>query len=543
MTEALLIVNLVLQVFVIVLLVRLPRVGSTDVSAVLERLDQLGQSHDRIVQTLRTEAAAARAESAESAASLRREIGSTLQGLQTATENSARSLRGETQQSLATVASQLLERAKVDSESQRTGLAEFATHLQNFGTTVESRMQGFSEAMTQALLAIRTESGNAAAQTRLELSAGIDAFQQAVTSQLGANTADVQAKLVALTEANEKRLEAVRSTVDERLVQLQADNGQKLEQMRQTVDEKLQGTLERRLGESFTLVSERLEQVHKGLGDMQTLASGVGDLKKVLTNVKARGTWGEVQLGNLLEQSLTLDQFARNVAVVPTSSERVEFAIKLPGRGEEAGDVVWLPIDSKCPLEDYQRLVDAAERADAEAVREHATKMEGRIRACAKDIATKYIAAPHTTDFGILFVPTEGLYAELLRVPGLAETLQNEHRVLLAGPTTLTAILNSLQMGFRTLAIQKRSSEVWKVLSSVKTEFGKFSVVLDKVKKQLNTATNSIDEASRRTRAMERTLRGVDQLPSTEASSTMSFGVLGDADEESVDSSGEPGRG
>jgi DNA recombination protein RmuC len=518
---------------------RLARTGGSSNPAASERLDQLGQALERIVQTLRSEAAAARAESAEAAASLRREIGGTLQGLHNATESAARSLREETQQSLATVASQLLERAKLDSESQRTGLAGFATHLQSFGTTVDSRMQGSSEGVNQALLVIRTESGNAAVQTRRELAGGLEAFQQAVTSQLGTNAADVQAKLVALTEANEMRLEAVRSTVDERLMQLQVDNGQKLEQMRQTVDEKLQGTLERRLGESFKLVSDRLEQVHKGLGDMQTLASGVGDLKKVLTNVKTRGTWGEVQLGNLLEQSLTADQFARNVAVVPTSSERVEFAIKLPGRGDDAGEVVWLPIDSKCPLEDYQRLVDAAERADAEAVRENATKMEARIKACAKDIASKYIAAPHTTDFGILFVPTEGLYAELLRVPGLAETLQNEHRVLIAGPTTLTAILNSLQMGFRTLAIQKRSSEVWKVLSSVKTEFGKFGSVLDKVKKQLNTASNTIDEASRRTRAMERTLRGVDQLSASEAKSTISFEMLPESDDDESEPQGE----
>ena len=300
-------------------------------------------------------------------------------------------------------------------------------------------------------------------------------------------------------------------TVEQRLTKLQEDNGQRLEQMRQTVDEKLQGTLEKRLGESFKLVSERLEQVHKGLGEMQSLALGVGDLKKVLTNVKTRGIWGEVQLGNLLEQMLTPDQYLANAACRPGSAERVEYVVRMPGRGD-SDEEVWLPIDAKFPREDYERLLDAADRADTEAVEEASRALEQRVKLFAKDIATKYINPPRTTDFAILFLPTEGLYAELLRRPGLADQLQRDWRVNLCGPTTLGALLNSLQMGFRSLAIQKRSSEVWQVLGAVKTEFGKYGEVLDKVQKKLNEASNTIDEVSRRKRVIDSKLRSVDAL-------------------------------
>jgi DNA recombination protein RmuC len=294
---------------------------------------------------------------------------------------------------------------------------------------------------------------------------------------------------------------------------MQEDNGKRLEQMRATVDEKLQGTLERRLGESFKLVSDRLELVHKGLGEMQTLAIGVGDLRKVLTNVKTRGNWGEVQLGNLLEQVLTPDQYAVNVSTVPGSRERVEFAIRMPGHEAQT----WLPIDSKFPLEDYQRLVDASERGDGTAVEQAGKALEGAARRSAAAIRDKYILTPHTTDFGLMFVPTEGLYAELVRRPGLADGLQRDYRVVLVGPTILGALLNSLQMGFRTLALQKRSSEVWSVLGAVKAEFGKFTEVLSKVQKKLTEASSTIEDASKRTRAMEKTLKGVEQLPSGEA--------------------------
>jgi DNA recombination protein RmuC len=286
--------------------------------------------------------------------------------------------------------------------------------------------------------------------------------------------------------------------------------------MRQVVDEKLQGTLERRLGESFKLVSAQLEAVHKGLGDMQSLATGVGDLKRVLTNVKTRGTFGEVQLGAILEQVLTPDQYGKNVRPLPGSSETVEFAVRLPGPDGLRERPVWLPIDAKFPHEDYGRLLTAVEAADAAAVTAAGVALERAVRLNAQDIRRKYVSPPHTTDFAILFVPTEGLYAELLRRPGFVESLQQDLRVVIAGPTTLAAILSSLRLGFRTLAIEQRASEVWKVLAAVKTEFGKFGEVLDKVKRQLQTASNTIDETGVRSRAIERRLKDVEESPSGE---------------------------
>ncbi|MDD5306112.1 MAG: DNA recombination protein RmuC [Deltaproteobacteria bacterium] len=279
----------------------------------------------------------------------------------------------------------------------------------------------------------------------------------------------------------------------------------------------LRTSVDTRLGESFKQVSERLEMVQRGLGEMSALASGVGDLKRVLTNVKTRGTWGEVQLGSLLAQVLTPEQYATNVATRQGSSERVEFALKLPGRGEGAGDVVWLPIDAKFPTEDYQRLVDAAEQADAVAVEAASKQLEARIKASARDIRDKYLCPPGTTDFGVMYLPTEGLYAEVLRRPGLAEALQRDFRVVVAGPTTLAALLTSLQMGFRTLAIEQRSSEVWNLLGAVKSEFGKFGELLDRVHKQLDTAARTIETATKKTRTIERKLRDVEILPADEA--------------------------
>jgi len=302
--------------------------------------------------------------------------------------------------------------------------------------------------------------------------------------------------------------------VAEQLNRLRGENTEKLEQMRQTVDEKLQGTLEKRLGESFRQVSERLEQVHKGLGEMQSLANGVGDLKRVLTNVKTRGAWGEVQLGALLDQILTPDQYLRETPTRPGGAERVEYAIRLPGRGEGEPEVL-LPIDSKFPNEDYERLQLAVERADPEAVESAARALEARVKSFARDIRDKYLAPPHTTDFAILFLPTEGLYAEVLRRPGLLDLIQRDFRVTLAGPTTLIALLNALSMGFRTLAIQKRSSEVWEILGAVKTEFGKYGDVLDKVQKKIQEASKSIDDVAVRRRAIDRRLRGVESLPDT----------------------------
>jgi DNA recombination protein RmuC len=323
-------------------------------------------------------------------------------------------------------------------------------------------------------------------------------------------------QLSKLTESNEKRLSELRNTVETKLGQIQNDNTAKLEEMRKTVDEKLQGTLEKRLGESFKLVSDRLEQVHKGLGEMQALAIGVGDLKKVLTNVKTRGTWGEIQLGNLLEQVLTTDQYAQNVQTKPGGSERVEFAVKLPGRDGDGG-VVWLPIDAKFPKEDYERLMEATERADLAGVEEAAKQLEARIKLDAKNIRDKYLAPPNTTDFGFLFLPTEGLYAEVLRRPGLVELLQREFRVVVASPSTLWAHLNALQMGFRTLAIQKRSSEVWMLLGAVKTEFGKFGEAIEKVQRKIQEAGNAIDSAASKTKTIQRKLKNVQELPASEA--------------------------
>jgi len=305
----------------------------------------------------------------------------------------------------------------------------------------------------------------------------------------------------------------MRKTLENQLRTLQEDNSRKLEQMRATVDEKLQSTLEKRLGESFKQVSERLEQVYKGLGEMRNLATGVGDLKKVLTNVKTRGTWGEIQLGNILEQILTPEQYAINVQTKKNSNERVEFAIKLPGQGSDKDQVVWMPIDAKFPQEDYQRLLDAQDEADKDAADKSIRNLEMRIKAEAKAIKEKYIDPPNTTDFGIMFLPVEGLYAEVLRRPGLCDILQRDYRVVVTGPTTLAALLNSLQMGFRTLAIEKRSSEVWELLGVVKTEFGRFGDVLSKTKKKLQEASNTIDKAEIRTRAIERKLRKVEEIP------------------------------
>jgi DNA recombination protein RmuC len=318
----------------------------------------------------------------------------------------------------------------------------------------------------------------------------------------------IMSTLTGISQMQRNELQEIRTTVNNRLATIQAENEKKLEQMRQTVDEKLQGTLEARLGQSFKQVSERLEQVYLGLGEMKSLATGVGDLKRVLTNVKVRGTWGESQLGAIIEDILTPDQFSKNVATSGTG-ERVEYAVKLPGR-DSNGEAVWLPLDAKFPVEDYDRLIDASERGDVELVDKASRQLEATLRACARNVCEKYLAPPLTTDFGILFLSTEGLYAEAMRRPALADSIQREHRVVLAGPSTLAALLNALQMGFRTLTIQKRSSEVWELLGSVKTEFGKYAGVLAKVKKKLNEARNTIDKAETRTRVIQRKLRSVE---------------------------------
>jgi DNA recombination protein RmuC len=321
----------------------------------------------------------------------------------------------------------------------------------------------------------------------------------------------------ALRSSIETRIDSMRNVVEQRLHDIQRDNADKLEQMRLTVDEKLQGTLETQLSQSFRQVSDRLEQVYKGLGEMQVLATGVGDLKRVLTNVKARGTWGEVQLGALLAQVLAPDQYAMNIGTTDNGAERVEFAIRLPGPSGKEHESVLLPIDSKFPLEDYQTLLDATDRADAERIEEAGHRLEVQVQNSAKAISTKYINPPTTTDFAIMFLPNEGLYAEVLRHPALVDVVQRDYRIVIAGPTTLWAILTSLQMGFRTVAIERRSSEVWALLGAVKTEFGKFGTVLDGIQKNLSRAGTKIDEARKGTRTIQRKLTDVQELPSADA--------------------------
>jgi DNA recombination protein RmuC len=386
--------------------------------------------------------------------------------------------------------------------------------------SVADDLARLNERLQQALAAARQESAESAAAQRRELLSQMQELGRTLHALLSTLGEGQQRRIAELTAAQQAQFEAVRKTLDSKLESLRGsvgeqldkvrqDNAVKLEEMRRTVDEKLHDTLEKRLGESFKQVSERLEQVHKGLGEMQALAVGVGDLKKVLTNVKTRGSWGEVQLGALLEQLLTADQYAAQVRVRPRSTEIVDFAIRLPGRDD--GDTpVWLPIDAKFPKEDYERLSDAAERGDAAGVETAVRQLDARIRQEARDIRDKYIAPPDTTDFAILYLPTEGLYAEVLRRPGLADFLQRECRVVVAGPTTLAALLNSLQMGFRTLAIQKRSSEVWKLLAAVKKKFEGFGETFSRVQKKIQEADKALDDARSDTEIIGKRLRLVE---------------------------------
>ena len=376
------------------------------------------------------------------------------------------------------------------SESARGGRQEL---IQTLGTFQQSLVQQSAEAT-------RTQNSQ------------MDAFAQQLSLLQKTLSDTLSLQVQQLSETNARRLTEMRGTLETQLAQLQLNNAAKLDEMRQTVDEKLQTTLQARLGESFKQVADRLEQVHKGLGEMNTLAQGVGDLKHLLTNVKTRGMFGEAQLASLLEQVMAPDQYAAQHATRPGSKNRVDFAIKLPGRSED-GQPVWLPIDAKFPNEDYERLLEAQSKADALQAELCSKALEARVRLEAKSITEKYVEPPYTTDFAILFLPTEGLYAEVLRRPGLIESLQRDFRVTLAGPTTLMAMLNSLQMGFRTLALEKRSSEVWQVLGAVKTEFGKFGDVLAKVKEQTQSVLNTLDKAQTRSNVMHRALRQVEALP------------------------------
>ncbi|ACV37175.1 DNA recombination protein RmuC [Accumulibacter sp.] len=391
---------------------------------------------------------------------------------------------------------------------------------------LQGGLERLERELRQEMALGRQEAASAARGDREEQSLSVGRLSQTLASQM-AQLGHLQAQqlesfgqhLAHLTNSNEQRFEQLRLAVEARLGVMQADNASKLEDIRRTVDEKLHATLEQRLGESFKLVSDRLEQVHRGLGEMQTLATGVGDLKRVLSNVKIRGTWGEVQLAALLEQLLTPEQYVKNVVTRSAGSDRVEFAIRLPGRdlGDDDQRPVWLPIDAKFPLEDYQRLLDAQERGDPAALDAAVRGLELRLREEARKIHDKYVEPPYTTDFAILYLPTEGLYAEALRRPGLVDVLQRDWRICIAGPTTLSALLNSLQMGFRTLAIERRSSEVWAVLGAIKTEFGKFGEILEATRRKLEQASRSIESAGVRTRQIERKLKSVEALPVAEA--------------------------
>ena len=400
------------------------------------------------------------------------------------------------QQATSQLANERLERElrREISESSRGGRQEITQSLATFQQTL----------VAQSSEATRTQNTQ------------IDAFGQQLALLQKTLSDTLTNQVTSLSESNARRLNEVRETLATQLAQLQTTNAAKLDEMRATVDEKLQTTLQARLGESFKQVADRLEQVHKGLGEMQTLAQGVGDLKHLLTNVKTRGIFGEAQLAALLEQVFVPDQYAAQIATRPGNKNVVDFAIKLPGKSS-GGEPLWLPIDAKFPNEDYERLLDAQGRADVVAAESAGKALEARIRLEARSIAEKYIEPPFTTDFAILFLPTEGLYAEVLRRPGLMEALQREHRITLAGPTTLLAMLSSLQMGFRTLALEKRSSEVWQVLGAVKNEFGKFGEVLAKVKTQAQSVLNTIDSAETRSRAMDRALRKVETLPDAAA--------------------------
>ncbi len=406
-------------------------------------------------------------------------------------------------------------------EEQREGRGELRAQLEGMGRQQELRIEGFGRNLAELTLRtdqrldeLRAALGADAHQARLEQASGQQQFAEALSSQLRE-----------LTARNEQRIGEMRATLETQLKALLADNAARLEQMRATVDEKLHATLETRLTESFGNVATMLAQVHQGLGDMGKLAADVGGLQRVLTNVKSRGLFGEVQLAGLLEQVFAPDQYAANVATVPGSNERVEFAVRFPGSRGDAP--VWLPVDAKFPREDYERLLDAQERGDPSAARDAGDALERRVRLEAASIQRKYVAAPHTTEFAIMFLPTEGLYAEVLRRPGLVDALQRDLRIAVAGPTTLLALMTSFQMGFRTLAIEQRSSEVRRTLGAVKTEFGKFGAVLDSVHKKLQEASNKIDETGRRSRAMTRALRDVEALPGED--SQQMLGIEADA--------------
>ncbi len=476
---------------------------------------------------------------------LRESVEARLGQMQADAQNQHAASREESARSFGGLCESLLARMLEIATLQKNQLDAFVGALTNLTQSNDKRLEEMRSTIERKLSNLSADAAQNSAQSREEMAKSIKSFGDMFLSRMS-DIAGLQkgqletfaGNLATLTQTNEQKLDQMREMVEAKLGAIQQDNAAKLEQMRATVDEKLHATLEQRLGDSFKIVSDRLELVHKGLGEMQTLASGVGDLKKVLTNIKTRGCWGEVQLGNLLEQMLTVDQYESNVAMNVESNERVEYAIKLPGRDID-GRHVWLPIDAKFPQEDYQRLVDAQDRGDVPGVDSASIALEMCVRQEGKKIHEKYINPPSTTDFAIMFLPTEGLFAEVLRRPGLCDGLLRDHRVVVSGPTTLAAVLSSLQMGFRTLAVEKRSSEVWTVLGAVKSEFGKFGQILDKVQKKLGEASRTIDTAQVRSRAVERQLRGVQQPAADGAAKLLDhIDVIGIDDEtlESADS-------
>jgi DNA recombination protein RmuC len=491
---------------------------STDLRPILDTLHILQSDRGLLDRGMRDENSRNRQEQAHESQALRSEVVATLiavgdslaakvGGVSQSNDQKAELLRTALERRMDSFASESAR--KIDGLTQSLNVSsallqdEVSARLSDFKKLLEVTVR---EAHQLQLSQTETVSG---AIRTLESSVGQRQLQQqnVIDAKLALLGQSVLSTLTEISQLQKAEMQDLKATVDARLSTIQFENEKKLDQMRQTVDEKLQGTLEARLGESFRQVSERLEQVYSGLGEMKTLASGVGDLKRVLTNVKTRGTWGEVQLGAIIEQILAPEQFERNVATSGTG-ERVEYAVKLPGR-DSSGEPVWLPIDAKFPMEDYSRLSEASERGDVEAAEKASRQLEMTIRLSAKNLSERHLAPPFTTDFGILFLSTEGLYAEAMRRPSFADAIQREYRVVLSGPSTLAALLNALQMGFRTLAIQKRSSEVWETLGSVKTEFSKYAQVLVVVKKKLSQAQDSIDKAETRTRAIQRTLRDV----------------------------------
>jgi DNA recombination protein RmuC len=499
-----------------------------DQSAVLNRIDWLQARGEQADRSARDEVARTRLEQTALAQGLRSEVVSSLTGIGDSLSSKVEGFTRLNDQKLELLRSGMEHRLdffttesahKVDGLTQ--AIAASSGKLQD---ELSTRLVEFKSSLDTTIMQTHTLQG----QQTEAISSVIRMLQSGVDgnlSQLREETANsfrnlgdsVLSTLTGISQMQQAELAEMRNTVNARLVNIQVENQKKLEQMRQTVDEKLQGTLEARLGESFKQVSDRLEQVYVGLGEMKSLATGVGDLKRVLTNVKTLGSWGEVQLGAIIEEILAPDQFRKNVATA-RPDERVEYAVRLPGR-DSHGEPVWLPIDAKFPVEDYQRLMYETERGDVESIERASRQLETTLRISAKNLSERHLAPPRTTDFGILFLSTEGLYAEAMRRPGLADSIQREHRVVLAGPSTVAALLSALQMGFRTLAIERRSSEVWETLGAVKTEFGRYADVLAKVKKKLGEAQNTLDGAETRTRAIQRRLRDVEDSDDPELAS------------------------